>query len=476
MEVDFSQLDRAFNPHCVAVVGDKEVTNFGWLRGQQHFAGKLYSVQVDPNEIDGIKALGVENYSSLLEIPEPVDLVIVAVPRAVAPYILEDCIGKQVGAAHFFTSGFAETDSKDGIRLERLLTERAREANLHLIGPNCMGIFVPNLGIRQSTRQYTGVNGPVGFISQSGAHAITFSEEAHRQGVDINKSVSFGNGVVLDSTDYLAYFGRDPDIKAIGMYLEGVKDGRRFLQTLKEVTAEKPVVIWKGGRTEDGSRVMASHTGSLAVSMAIWDAAMKQGGAVKVRGVDELIDTLKAILYLSPVYGNRVGVTGGSGGQSVAVADVFTEAGLSVPPLTRESYDELASFFTLIGASYRNPIDTGNMNRRQMTRILELLEQDANLDNLAYLITTGARSSGQLEEDVNALIGIRNRTSKPVMAILGFSAPEEIQATTDMLEKLRDGGIPTFPSLERSARAFGNALEAYRIKTNRQHIWEAPHP
>jgi acyl-CoA synthetase (NDP forming) len=467
MEVDFSQLHRAFNPQCVAVVGDKGATNFSWLRGQQHFVGKLYSVQVDPNEIDGIKALGVENYSSLLEIPEPIDLVIVAVPRAVAPRILEDCIRKQVGAAHFFTSGFTETDSEDGIRIERLLTERARAANLHLIGPNCMGVFVPKLGIRQSVRQYTGVNGPVGFISQSGAHAITFSDEAHRQGIDINKSVSFGNGVVLDSTDYLSFFGRDPDIKAIGMYLEGVKDGQRFFQTLKAVTAQKPVVIWKGGRTEDGSRVMASHTASMAVSMAIWDAAMKQGGAVKVRGVDELIDTLKAILYLPPVSGNRVGVAGGSGGQSVAVADVFTEAGLSVPTLTQKSYDELASFFTLIGASYRNPIDTGNMNRRQMTRILELLEQDHNLDNLAYLITTGARSSGQLEDDVNALISLRNRTSKPVMAVLGFSAYDEIQATTDTIEKLRAGGIPTFPSMERGALALRNAVEAYRLQANR---------
>jgi acyl-CoA synthetase (NDP forming) len=466
MEADFSRLDRAFNPQCVAVVGDKAETDYMWLRGQENFEGKLYSVQVDPSALDGIKALGVENYPSLLDIPDPVDLVIVAVPRPVAPRILEDCIRKDVGAAHFFTSGFAETDTEEGIQLQRVLTERAKEANFHLIGPNCMGVFVPKMGIRQSVRQYTGVDGPVGFISQSGAHAITFSQEAHRQGVDINKSVSFGNGVILDSTDYLAYFGGDPDIKIIGMYLEGLKDGRRFLNTLREAVARKPVVIWKGGRTEEGGRAIASHTGSLAVPMAIWDAAMRQCGAVKVRSMDELIDTLKAILELSPVYGNRLGITGGSGGQSVALADGFAEAGLNVPPLTKESYEELASFFTLIGASYRNPIDTGNMNRRQMTRILELLEQDANLDNLVYLMTAGARSHGQLEDDINSLIAMRNRTSKPVMAILGFFAQEDIQETKDLVQKLHDGSIPTFPSVERGARALRNALDYYRIKTN----------
>ena len=345
MKADFTKLDRAFNPRCVVVVGDKGESNYMWLRGQSEFKGKLYSVQVDPREIEGIKALGVENFTSLMDIPEAVDLVVVAVPRAIAPRILEDCIRKDAAAAHFFTSGFAETDTEEGIQLEKLLTERAREANFHLIGPNCMGIFNPRAGIRQTPRQYTGITGPVGFISQSGTHAITFSEEAYRQGVDINKSVSFGNGVVLDSADYLEYFGRDDDIKVIGMYLEGVKDGRRFLTVLGEVSAKKPVVIWKGGRTEEGERAIASHTGSMAVPMAIWDAAVKQYGAVKVARMEELIDTLKAILYLAPVNSNTVGIAGGSGGQSVAIADVFAEAGLRVPPLTQESYDELASFF-----------------------------------------------------------------------------------------------------------------------------------
>ena len=217
MKADLKKLERAFNPECVVVVGDKGVTNYMWLRGQSSFEGKLYSVQVDPNELEGIKALGVENYASLLDIPEPVDLVIVAVPRAVAPRILEDCIRKDAAAAHFFTSGFAETDTEEGIELERLLTGMAEEANFHLIGPNCMGIFSPKAGIKQSMRQYSGFAGPVGFIAQSGTHAIAFSEEAYLQGVEINKSVSFGNGVVLDSTDYLDYFGRDEEIKIIGM-------------------------------------------------------------------------------------------------------------------------------------------------------------------------------------------------------------------------------------------------------------------
>ncbi len=468
MKADLAKLERAFNPESVVVVGDKGQMNYMWLRGQSTFKGNLYSVQVDPNEIEGIKALGVENYTSLLDIPGPVDLAIVAVPRAVAPRILEDCIRKEVAAAHFFTSGFAETDTEEGIKLERLLTEVAEGANFHLIGPNCMGIFNPEAGIRQSLRQYAGFAGPVGFIAQSGTHAIAFSEEAYLQGVEINKSVSFGNGVVLDSTDYLDYFGRDTGIKIIGMYLEGVKDGRRFIEVLKGVTARKPVVIWKGGRTEEGGRAIASHTGSLAVPQAIWDAAVKQCGAVKVARMEELIDTLKALLYLAPVYGNRVGIAGGSGGQSVAIADVFAEAGLKVPLLTEESYDELATFFTLIGGSYRNPIDTGNVNRLQLKRIMEILERDGNTDNLVLLTSVGAfgRMREQMESDVNSLIDIRNRTTKPVMVTLGFAAPEAWQDTREVMQKFRDGGIPTFVTLERGARALKNALGYYNARNS----------
>ena len=460
MKVDFARLDRAFSPRCVVVVGDKGEGNFRWLRSQSAFKGKLYSVQVAPEEIDGIKALGVENYTSMLDVPEAVDLVIVAVPRAVAPRILEDCIRKNVAAAHFFTSGFAETSTEEGIKLQQLLTKRAEEVDFHLIGPNCMGIFSPEIGVKQNEGQYDGISGPVGFIAQSGTHAGNFANDAHFQGLDIKKSVSFGNGIVLDSTDFLEYFGSDPEIKAIGMYLEGVKDGKRFFKVLKEIAARKPVVVWKGGRTEEGGRAIASHTGSMAVPQAIWDAAVRQGGAVKVARMEEMIDTLKALLYLSPVYGDGVGMAGGSGGQSVAIADVFTEAGLKVPVLTQESYDELARFFTLVGGGYRNPIDPGP-NRKNLERIMRILERDTNVDNLVLLLTEHFGPPEQVESQVNLMADIRKRTSKPVMVVVGFSTPEEMQRAADITKKYQEKGIPAFVSTERGAFALKNTLDYY---------------
>lgn len=465
MKTDFTKLDRAFSPECVVVIGDSRRNNFQWLRGQSRFPGKLFSVQVNPETVKGIEALGIKNYASVVDVPGPVDLAIITVPRAAALKVLEDCITKGVAAAHFFTSGFSETHTDDGIRLERMIKEKAEQANFHLIGPNCMGIFNPRLGIGQNDRQYNADSGTVGFISQSGTHAQNFAYEAHVQGVDINKSVSFGNGTVLDSTNYLEYFGADPDCKIIGMYLEGVKDGRWFFKVLKEVAARKPVVIWKGGRTEEGGRAIGSHTGSLAVRMTIWDAALKQCGALQVSRMEEMVDTLKALLFLPPIYGNRVGITGGSGGQSVAIADVFAEAGISVPELTPESYDELAKFYSLIGGGNRNPIDTGNQNSREMKRILEILGGDANIDSLVLMGSGAMGASTRLQTQIDILDDIRKRNSKAVLAVISYSAPDQMRGAREATKRYQASGIPTFPSMERAALAIRNTLEYYKFKS-----------
>ena len=462
MKVDFSKLDRAFNPQSLVVVGDRATGM--WLNFRKNYKGRLYSVQVNAETAAAIEAAGIKNYLSVADVPGPIDLVIVAAPRSAALKIMDDCIRKDVGAVHYFTAGFSETGTAEGVEMERQLTERAKQANLYLIGPNCMGIYNPKLGIGQNVWPYTGFSAPICLISQSGTHATSFGQHAFMQGMDINKAVSFGNGLVLDAADYLEYFDYDQETKVIGMYLEGVRDGKRFLKVLKKVSAHKPVVIWKGGRTDEGDRAIASHTASLAVSLRVWKAAVRQSGAVGVTSMEELIDTMKALLYLPPVRGDRVGIAGGSGGPSVAIADAFAEAGLKLPRLTKTSYDELASFFSLIGGGYRNPVDTGNANRREIKRIMEILERDANIDNLALL--TGSRwgMAATPETDLALLGDMRKSTPKPVMAIVPFVTPEELKETRDATRKFQTMGVPAFSSMERGARALKNVLDYYRFK------------
>src|SRR5574341_151361 len=203
------RLDRAFNPRVVAVVGDKRAMGYLWLNAMKTFSGKTVSVQVDPNEIEGIEEMGVPNYKSLLEVPDEIDYVVCAVPRPVAARIIADCIAKKVGAVMLFTSGFAETETEDGIAAQEQITQMARESGLLLIGPNCMGLYNRRLGVRHSTDQAAGDAGNVGFISQSGTHAINFSLVGAVRGVRCSKTVSFGNAVVLDSPDYIEYLAND---------------------------------------------------------------------------------------------------------------------------------------------------------------------------------------------------------------------------------------------------------------------------
>jgi acyl-CoA synthetase (NDP forming) len=273
---------------------------------------------------------------------------------------------------------------------------------------------------------------------------------------------------VLDSAEFLEYFGQDDDIKIIAMYLEGLKDGVRFGEVLKKVSTRKPVVIWKGGRMEGGARAIASHTGSMAAPYAIWEDAMRQFGAIPVKNMEELIDTLKALLYLEPPRGNRVGLTGGSGGQSVAITDAFNEEGLDVPRLTRQSYDELATFFNLIGGGYGNPIDTGNSNRAQLERIMSIIERDVNIDNIVLLMGLGMGGSGDRDAvpgGVDSVINLRRRSSKPVLAAVysPFSSGG-VQEARRIIKKLQEGGVPAFSTIERASRALRNAIDYYRFK------------
>ncbi len=467
MKADFKKLDRAFNPKTLAVIGDSNRNEFQWLRAQSTFQGKLYSVQVNPESIEGIKTLGIPNYTSILDIPESVDLAIISVPRAVVPQVLEECIRKDVAAAHMFTAGFRETGTEEGMQAEYWLKQRAEEANFHLIGPNCMGLFNPRIGNRQFPEQYSGTYGSLGIISQSGGHAVNMSLSAHMQGLDVNKSVSFGNGTVLDSTDFLEYFAQDPEIKVIIMYLEGINDGDRFLNVLKETTALKPVVIWKGGRTEEGGRAIASHTGSLAVPHGIWEAMIRQCGAVSAMEMEDLIDTANALTFLPPVHGIRVGVTGGAGGQSVNIADTFAEAGLRLPRLTEASYDQLREFYNIIGGGYLNPVDTGNQNRFEMARIVDILARDPNIDNLAILsLARMLNMNGRMGSFVEMTADLKARTDKPIISIINYHSLEELPVVKEAVSKFQERGIPTFPSIERGAKALRNTFEYYRMRDN----------
>ncbi len=466
-------LARAFNPKAVAVIGDKRAMNYMWLRSQSKFQGKVYSVQIDERELPGIAALGVPNYRSLAEIPDEIDYVMTAVPRQIAPRIIADCAAKKVSGVMLFTSGFTEIGDEEGKQLERTMADTARAAGMALIGPNCMGLYHPKIGLRNYAELPTGEAGSVGFIGQSGTHSVTFGLAAPNHGIKISKAVSFGNAAVLDASDYLDYLASDEETRVIGMYLEGVREGRRFFSLLRQVTPHKPVVIWKGGRSEAGQRAISSHTASLAVPAAVWDAMLRQAGAIPAESFDEICDVIKLLLFAKRTTGSGVGLIAMTGGPSVVITDAFEKAGLKVPVLSEASYQELATFFTIIGGSFRNPLDSGHtigmgQTSGNLERLLSILDRDPHID--AIVMDSGAGLvAGQWQAHPQVLTALVDTLSnfamssrKPFAVVLQPFALEAALLT--VREQFHARGIATFPTHERAARALRAVTDYWRFQ------------
>lgn len=465
MDWTYEEMDRLFHPRTVAVVGDTRRNNhYMWIRAQQTLRGRLVSVQIDEEEARAIQAMGIPNYPSLLDIPGPVDYVIVSVPRRVAPQILRDAIRKGVEGVMFFTAGFAETGEEEGVRLQEELRRLALSARMKVVGPNCMGIFNPAVGLRQSPEQYAGEPGPVAFISQSGTHAIFFSLVGERHGIRISKSVSMGNGIVLHAEDYLRYFAQDPATRAVALYLEGVPDGRRFLQALREAARRKPVVVWKGGVSEEGARAVRSHTASLTTSPDLWRAALRQAGALQADTFGELLDLLKALLRMRPLRGPRMGLVAMTGGQSVVFTDAFVRAGLQVPALAPETYAEFATFYSTVGGSYRNPLDMTPTARHldAVRRALTLLAHDPNIDGVVVEVSVPflGRLTGPPDAYFDLLAEMQESLPVPLACVLTAAHREE--EALEVREELVRRGLPVFATFHECAAALRKALDRWR--------------
>jgi acetate---CoA ligase (ADP-forming) len=469
-------LERAFNPRTVVVIGDKRMGGYMWLRSMTQLKGKLYSVQIDPNEIPGIEAMGIENRKSLAEITEPIDYAISAVPRQIAPRILKDCIANHVGSIGFFTSGFSETSEELGIRLEAELRELALNSEIALVGPNCMGLYSSPAGLCNYPDEKAGDPGDVCFISQSGTHTINFCVQAPHHGIKMNKAASIGNVLILEAADYIDLMTADPATRVIGMYIEGVRDGRRFFDSVRHAAERHPVVIWKGGVTEAGARATFSHTGSLATAEATWRTVVQQSGAVEVASLDAMLDAVELFARAKRIGGKRMGLVAMTGGQSVVITDTFATAGLEIPTLSESSYDELKTFFNTIGGSYRNPLDAGGTigaahHQGNLDRILEILERDSLIDAIVLEVGTGFRAARWTnhEDEITGLLDrlseFAGRSTKPFAIVMHPAHLEGIVARGKELARAR--GLVVFDSFERAAAAFRTVSDYW---TNRARL------
>lgn len=459
-----------FYPRSIAVVGastDPMKVGSLWVQTliSAGFPGPIYPVGSRGGTIAGLHI-----YPNIRQIPGEVDLVIVAIPRHSVLELLDDCAVKKIKAIQFFTAGFSELETEPGRMLEQQMLHKARQGGFRIIGPNCIGVYCPEQRI-PFLMGTLGRTGCVGFVSQSGGIAGKLATTGIARLIDYSKGVSFGNGIDLDASDFLEYLAADPKTKVIGSYLEGTRDGRRLFNTMKEVSRLKPLVVWKGGRTEAGAKAARSHTGSLASAPSIWSAMLKQAGAVEVHSLDELTDTLLAFQHVDHWQGDRVGIIGGladgGGGISVSAGDACTEIGLDVPPLCGETTRSLSELLGGVGSILGNPVDVSQAQFRgfpALFRAIELVACDANIDAIMIQqdvdILLPIYSWKGLEAINDFFIELRARQTKPLVMVLppGPVEPERLQ----LEQKLLAASIPVFCSVERAARAVFNVNTYFR--------------
>ncbi|MBN2033158.1 MAG: CoA-binding protein [Deltaproteobacteria bacterium] len=350
-------LDPLFHPVSIALAGITVDNPEHWTRTfldsllEFKFEGPLYLVNPKGGEIGGIKV-----HQSFADIAGDVDYVISTVPAGAAPGLIEECAHKGVKAVHFCTAGFRETGEEEGAILEPQLVEASRRTGIRIIGPNCMGIYCPGSRISFNV-DFPKESGPVGFISQSGGNTGSLVQRVKSRGIRFSKVVSYGNACDLNECDFLEYLAADSETKIIGLYIEGVRDGKRFRQALRKAAEKKAVILLKGGLTEGGAGAAAGHTGSLAGNEVIWDSLCRQSGVIQVHSLEEFADCLVTLRFMPDPGGRRVALIGAGGGSSVLIADEFERCGLRVPPLPGKIRERIREFTPVAGNILRNPID-----------------------------------------------------------------------------------------------------------------------
>ena len=464
-------LDRVLEPQSIAVVGSKSVDNHMWLRTIQPFEGKKYHVNVDRNEWASAKELGFDSFPSILDVPESIDLVIVSVPAQIVPRILKDCATKKVIGVHLYTAGFSETGTAEGIELEKEIERISIEGNLKIVGPNCMGIFNPKLGIGVNLGRYHGEYGNLAFISQSGSQSVAFAQGSAFHDLKVSKLVSMGNGIILDSHDYLKYLANDDDTKVIGMYLEGIRSGKDFFKQLKEISKIKPTMIWKVGETDDAERAVASHSTSKTSNPKIWDDMLIQCNAIKIDNMDEMFETAKLLAKLDPPKksGYNLGVLALSGGHATEMANVFSKAGFSIPRLSEKSYNKILTKFNLVGSTYTNPIEGRTLaNEDHLNNVLDVLNEDSNVDIIVHEIHISNRNdklSVYRGHTPEIFCEFKKRAKKPYVVLISTTYPHPSPEDRSMVYKqLTDAGIPAVFGMENTANSLRKYVEYYQRK------------
>jgi acetyl coenzyme A synthetase (ADP forming)-like protein len=474
MEEKVKALDAFFNPRSVAIVGATRRTekagqvifkNFVENKRRQVFKGQLYAV--NPNETS---ILGIKCYPNVMKIPGDLDLVVIIVPANIVPQVMKEAATKKVKAAVIISAGFGEVGNHE---LENQLLTITKESGMRVLGPNCLGVYDSRTGVDMLFLPETKVlttgdevvatprpmPGSITIVTQSGAFGAAALDYLAGLHTGVSKFVSFGNKIDVDESEMLRYLYHDDETGVILLYVEDIKSGRKFMEAAEETTRKKPVVALKSGRTEAGARAAASHTGAIAGSDQIYDAAFEQTGIVRARDMDEFFHAGKALSMQVPARGKNVGIVTDAGGPGIMAVDECGLMGLNVKRFSEETvvkFEKLKTEGRLPKfATNLNPVDiTGSGTSEMFELATEIVFQDPEIDGIIML---GLHHLPAVKEDfVDRVAKVASKYEKPMVAC-DIGETEMALSIRLRFDRL---GIPAYSSPEDTARAM-SALARY---------------
>ncbi len=454
-------LHAIFHPQSVAIIGATEREGsvgrtILWNLISHPFGGTVYPINPKRRNV-----LGIHAYATIADVPEPVDLAIIITPAKTVPSLVKECAAAGVKGAIVISAGFRETGA-EGLALEKEVVAAA--GKMRIIGPNCLGLMNPLIGLNATFASKIALGGNVAFISQSGAFCTAILDWSLQENVGFSAFVSIGSMADVDWGDLIEYFGDDPHTQSIAIYMESVGDARAFLSAAREVALAKPIVVLKAGRTDAAAKAVASHTGSLAGSDAALNAAFRRCGILRVSSTTDLFNMTELLAKHPRPSGNRLAIITNAGGPGTIATDALVEGGGQLAVISAETKEKLNAFLPKHW-SHSNPIDIlGDAEPERYAKTLEVVLQDENIDGFLVLLTPQAMTDPSRTAEL--LTQYVSSSTKPILACWMGGAD-----VTPGRHKLTSGNVPSFAYPDAAAQAFNYM---WRYAYNLRGIYETP--
>ncbi|MEK7398484.1 MAG: acetate--CoA ligase alpha subunit [Candidatus Poribacteria bacterium] len=461
-------LDNFFKPDSVAVIGaSREAGKVGYEIVKNlldnGFTGRIYPINPKADEILGIKV-----YPSVCDVPDHIGLAVMVVPSQFIMSVIEDCGKKGINSVIIITAGFKESGS-EGAKLEQELARKTKELGIRVIGPNCLGIMDTYSKLNASFAAGMPPQGKIAFFSQSGALGTAILDWAIKENIGFSKFISMGNKMDVNEADLLTVLANDPETNVILGYIEGVKNGKAFMEAAFEATKKKPIIIFKSGTTTAGAKAASSHTGTLAGSENAFISAFKQCGILRAPTIEALFDYALVLASQALPKNNRLAILTNAGGPGIIAADACEKSSLAMASFQTETIETLRKSLPSTAALY-NPIDViGDAKADRYLSALQAIQKDKNVDALLVLLTPQAMTEAELTAQY--IVDTFGGGDKPV--VTSFMGGNSVTQGIKVLDKNR---IPNFTSPERAIAALEAASKYANWKNNPREILQEKIP